>query len=68
MTEIIEKDKFFNDEGSDSDFTESDDMGNYEEDNELKEKLEKYNLFFKLLEEDLIGYSNFSLITSLSLL
>jgi RP/EB family microtubule-associated protein len=52
----IEKDKFFNDEGSDSDFTESDDMGNYEEDNELKEKLEKYNLFFKLLEEDLIGY------------
>ena len=52
----IEKDKFFNDEGSDSDFTESDDMGNYEEDSELKEKLEKYNLFFKLLEEDLIGY------------
>jgi RP/EB family microtubule-associated protein len=52
----IEKDKFFNDEGSDSDLTESDDMGNYEEDNELKEKLEKYNLFFKLLEEDLIGY------------
>ena len=52
----IEKDKFFNDEGSDSDFTESDDMGNYEEDNELKEKLEKYNLFFKLLEEDLTGY------------
>ena len=52
----IEKDKFFNDEGSDSDFTESDDLGNYEEDNELKEKLEKYNLFFKLLEEDLIGY------------
>lgn len=52
----IEKDKFFNDEGSDSDMTESDDMGNYEVDNELKENLEKYNLFFKLLEEDLIGY------------
>ena len=54
----IEKDKFFNDDGSDSDMSESDDMGNYEEDSDLQGKLDKYNLFFKLLEEDLIGYVN----------
>ena len=53
----IEKDRFFNDEGSDSDYTESDDI-DYEEDSNLQEKLDKYNLFFKLLEEDLIGYVN----------
>ena len=47
----IEKDRFFNDEGSDSDYTESDDI-DYEEDSNLQEKLDKYNLFFKLLEED----------------
>ena len=54
----IEKDKFFNDDGSDSDISESDDIGNYEEDIELQGKLDKYKLFFKLLEEDLIGYVN----------
>jgi RP/EB family microtubule-associated protein len=54
----IERDKFFNDDGSDSDITESDDMENYEEDSDLQGKLDKYNLFFNLLEEDLIGYVN----------
>ena len=53
----IEKDKFFNDEVSSSDLSESDDMGN-EEDSDLQGKLDKYNLFFKLLEEDLMGYVN----------
>ena len=51
----IEKDKFFNDEGSDSELSENDDMDNYEEDSDLKGKLDKYYLFIKLLEEDLIG-------------
>ena len=54
----IEKDKFFNDEGSDSELSENEDMDNYEEDSDLKGKLDKYNLFIKLLEEDLIGYVN----------
>ena len=53
----IEKDKFFNDDGSDSDLTESDDA-DYEEDSDLQGKLDKYNLFYKLLEEDLIGFVN----------
>ena len=51
----IEKDKFFNDERSDSELSENDDMENYEEDSDLKGKLDKYYLFIKLLEEDLIG-------------
>ena len=54
----IEKDKFFNDDGSDSELSDNDEMVNYEEDSELQGKLDKYKLFFKLLEEDLIGYVN----------
>ena len=52
----IEKDKFFNESESDSDYTNEDELGEYEENNELQSKLDKYKLFFKLLEEDLIGY------------
>ena len=51
----IEKDKFFNESESDSDYTNEDEL-DYEEDSELQAKLDKYKLFFKLLEEDLIGY------------
>ena len=51
----IEKDKYFNEEDSDSDYTDSDEMANFEEDSELQNKLDKYKLFFKLLEEDLVG-------------
>ena len=53
----IEKDGFFNCEGSD--LSDSDD-DSYEDktDVELQGKLDKYNLFFKLLEEDLMGYIN----------
>ena len=52
----IEKDKFFNESDSDSDYTNEEDMSDYEEDPELQGKLDKYKLFFKLLEDDLIGY------------
>ena len=52
----IEKDKFFNESESDSDYTNEDELEIYEEDTELQSKLDKYKLFFKLLEEDLIGY------------
>ena len=51
----IEKDKYFNEEDSGSDYTDSDEMANFEEDSELQNKLDKYKLFFKLLEEDLVG-------------
>ena len=51
----IEKDKFFNDDGSKSEFSENDEAQHFEEeDGELKIKLEKYNLLFKLLEEDVV--------------
>jgi RP/EB family microtubule-associated protein len=52
----IEKDKFFNESESDSDYTNEDELQIYEENNELQNKLDKYKLFFKLLEDDLIGY------------
>jgi RP/EB family microtubule-associated protein len=52
----IEKDKFFNESESDSDYTNEDELQIYEENNGLKNKLDKYKLFFKLLEDDLIGY------------
>ena len=54
----IEKDKFFNESESDSDYTNEDELQIYEENNELQNKLDKYKLFFKLLEDDLIGYVN----------
>ena len=36
--------------------TNEEDMADYEENPELQAKLDKYKLFFKLLEDDLIGY------------
>ena len=42
----------------DSELSENEDMDNYEEDSDLKGKLDKYNSFIKLLEEDLIWYVN----------
>ena len=54
----IEKDKFFNESDSDSDYTNEEELAGYEEDYELQEKLNKYKIFCKLLEEDLIGYLN----------
>ena len=54
----IEKDKFFNDDNSSSEYSDNEDGQNFEEDNELKVKLEKYNLLFKLLEEDLVECAN----------
>ena len=52
----IEKDKFFNESDSDSDYTNEEEIPGYEENSELESKLGKYKLLFKLLEEDLIGY------------
>ena len=52
----IEKDKFFNESDSNSDYTNEEDIAGYEENSELQLRLDKYKLFFKLLEEDLIGY------------
>ena len=54
----IEKDKYFNESDSDSDYTNEEELAGYEEDYELQEKLNKYKIFCKLLEEDLIGYLN----------
>lgn len=58
----IEKDKFFNDDDdSDSDMSDTGDLGGYYDDEknvELQRKLDKYNLFFKFLEEDLNVHVN----------